>query len=394
MDKYEYTFPIEDLDHLIDQLNQGIKPAVPDEMLFEARIRYKELQNELFDGDDEEVSAADIKRHNELLKQKIESDRRKAHKENIKIAKISEKQKAKLMEAVSTSLVRPTYSNYNKTDEERYGSETRMALYKKYSSLKSVYRNPYDYKTAIGIIQEVIKDSLDNDYPATPREQVYAAYQRGEIKINIQLPKLFSDYVHEIKDKEILKGILTGDVAIMTKSQMDDELVKQDYSKSELVEFEYDAISNDEYREMVSRHRRGEDTPIGLVLKNKGKIYSQFTMPSSNMFSIIPDSKRYDSNGIPITFDWMQDDADEKFIDLMTDRDPYDPQNLAALLNKNNNNDLSLEFRNSIISGNCVSSGTYETSGPMPGYDSIHKQKDDRTLALEQSILQAIQNSN
>ena len=119
MDKYEYTFPIEDLDHLIDQLNQGIKPAVPEEMLFEARIRYKELQNELFDGEDEEVSAADIKRHNELLKQKIESDRRKAHKENIKIAKISEKQKAKLMEAVSTSLVRPTYSNYNKTDETK-----------------------------------------------------------------------------------------------------------------------------------------------------------------------------------------------------------------------------------------------------------------------------------
>lgn len=391
MGKYEYTFPKEDLHKLIEQIGKGIIPAVPEEMKLEAKMLYKEMQEELFEEGEGFITDDDIQKHQEYIQKKVEQEKHKAHRDNIKVAKISEKQNEKLLRAVSTSIVRPRYSDYNKTDEELYGNEQKKKLYEKLKNLKAVYRNVYDWKTAMQIVKDVIKYSLDHDYPGTPRSEVYAAWRRGEIKVNIPIPKLFSDYVHEIKDKDTLKGIFSGDIVVKNKSEIDNSFVKKDYSKSELVPFEYDVVSAQEFNRYAQLHQRGIDTPYSVIFENMGKVYNQFTLPSSNMFAKTYGQK--ESNGQIVPFDWLQDDAAEKYINRAENIDVFDPNNLANFLNASNGENLSLDFRNKIIAGSEVSSTPPKPVDPMTYYDQII-QKDPSTLALERAMLEAIQNSN
>lgn len=394
--KYEYTFPVEELDRLIDQMNQGMLPAVPEEMKTEAKIRYKELQEELFDvTDDEIISEEEIKRHKEIMKQKIEEEKHKAHRDNIKIAKIGEKQKAKLIEAVSTSIVRPYYSDYNKTDEELYGDSEKRDIYQKLGKLKARYMNPYDYKTAMSIIQKAIKYSLDHDYPGQKKSDVYEAWRRGEIKVNIPIPKLFADYVHEITDKDILKGIIDGSVSMVTKKDVDSEMVKIDYSKSKLINIPYEVYTPEETEAMAHAHRRGYDTPMSMVFKNKSRAYNQFTIPSSNIFSN-KYTMRNTTTGEPETFDFEQENAAMLYLEKLHGRDPFDVDTLIGAMNANNNNELSLRFRN------CIRNGAVMSVAPMSDdvyhgkseLSNFNQPKDPSTLALEQQILRAIQESN
>ena len=163
MAKFEYSYPIEELNALIEKMNKGIKPAVPEEMLLEAKMYYQELQNELFDGEDDILTEEDIKRHNELVQKRVDEEKHKAHKDDIKVVKIGEKQRAKLHKAVCKSIVRPAFSDYNKTDEELYGDEERKNLYQRLDKVKSIVRNQYDYRSAIMVIRDVIQYSLDHD---------------------------------------------------------------------------------------------------------------------------------------------------------------------------------------------------------------------------------------
>ena len=96
MGKYEYTFPKEDLHKLIEQIGKGIIPAVPEEMKLEAKMLYKEMQEELFEEGEGLITDDDIQKHQEYIQKKVEQEKHKAHRDNIKIAKISEKQNEKL----------------------------------------------------------------------------------------------------------------------------------------------------------------------------------------------------------------------------------------------------------------------------------------------------------
>lgn len=403
MAKFEYSYPIEELNALIEKMNKGIKPAVPEEMLLEAKMYYQELQNELFDGEDDILTEEDIKRHNELVQKRVDEEKHKAHREDIKVVKIGEKQRAKLHKAVCKSIVRPTFSDYNKTDEELYGDEERKNLYQRLDKVKSIVRNQYDYRSAIMVIRDVIQYSLDHDYPGIPKDEVYAAYKRGEIKINIPIPKLFSDYVHEVTDKETLKAIANGDLELVSRSQLDEEMVKKDYSNSELVYVPYDTITGQDYVSMAEMHRKGIDTPISPVLNNRSKIYNQFTLPSDNMFSKVFNTNTAKNelykNGYPEPFDWEQDHAAMLFMEKVRGIDPYDPNQIANILNTNNDNSLSQEFRNLIRSGNNIRIASGDGSGMVDDKTyqeaySIQKPKDPKTLQLEQNILRAIQDSN
>jgi hypothetical protein len=253
------------------------------------------------------------------------------------------------------------------------------------------------------VIRDVIQYSLDHDYPAIPRDEVYAAYKRGEIKINIPIPKLFSDYVHEVTDKETLKAIANGDLELVSRSQLDEEMVKKDYSNSELVYVPYDTITGQDYVSMAEMHRKGIDTPISPVLNNRSKIYNQFTLPSDNMFSKVFNTNTAKNelyqNGYPELFDWELDHAAMLFMEKVRGIDPYDPNQIANILNTNNDNGLSQEFRNLIRSGNNIRIASGDGSGMVDDKTyqeaySIQKPKDPKTLQLEQNILKAIQDSN
>ena len=103
----KYVYPVEELDKIIDQMSKGITPMMSDQMQLEVKLRYKELQNELFDGDDEDIDTEDIKRHNEMMKQHLEEQRRKATKNDVVIIKLSEEQQKQIREDMEVSIVRP-----------------------------------------------------------------------------------------------------------------------------------------------------------------------------------------------------------------------------------------------------------------------------------------------
>ena len=101
----KYVYPVEELDKIIDQMSKGITPMMSDQMQLEVKLRYKELQNELFDGDDEDIDTEDIKRHNEMMKQHLEEQRRKATKNDVVIIKLSEEQQKQIREDMEVSIV-------------------------------------------------------------------------------------------------------------------------------------------------------------------------------------------------------------------------------------------------------------------------------------------------
>lgn len=394
MDKYEYAYPVEELDALIDKLNKGMRPAVPDEMLLEAKIRLKEIESELFD-DDDGSDAQDLRRQADMLKKKIEEERHKAHKNDIKVIKVGPKQKAKITQAVSTSLVRAHVSDYNKTDDQLYGDEERKTICEKLSNIKSIIRDQGDYMRAMKAIAEAIEYSLKHDYPGMKKNEVVELWHRGEIKINIPIPKLFSDYVHEITDVETLRAIATGEMTMMSKSELDSEIIKKDYSKSNLIDYDYDVISDDEYNTMVEMHRRGWDTPLSVIFNNRGKIYNQFALSSTNMFSNMYGKTEFKQ---PEGFDWFQDDAAEKYLEKKRGINPFDSDLISSILNEKNGRKLSREFRDKIRFGANIRVSTATNDGyvdvdPATSRRSI-PEKDPRTLELEQSILRAIQDNN
>ena len=63
--KYEYMYPVEELDKIINQIDSGIAPMLTDEMQLEIKMRYKELQNEIMEDSDDEDS---VKQQNMTLR--------------------------------------------------------------------------------------------------------------------------------------------------------------------------------------------------------------------------------------------------------------------------------------------------------------------------------------
>ena len=392
MDKIEYSFPTEELDDLIDKLNKGIVPAVPPEMLAEARLRLKERENELFDGE-EPATAEEIRRHNEMMRKKIEEDKhRQTHHSDIKIRKITEKQKEDIRKSVSSSIVRMRVSSYNKTDEELYGDAERKRIVEGLQNVKSIIRNQADYQKAMQLIVEAVNYSFEHDYPGQKKSDVLEMWKNGEIKINIPIPKLFSDYVHEVTDPETKRAIASGEMTMMSKAEMDSEIVKKDYSKSALVEEEYNTITDIEFDRMVEMYNQGYDTPLNVLFKNRGKIYNQFTISTSNIFS---DKYGQQENKEPFVFDWLQEDAATKYIEKVRGIDPYDMNLIIGILNEKNDNKLSREFSTRIKNGDTIRISNNEgyVTANQVDYTKV-QPKDERTLELEQRIFQAIQGTN
>ena len=78
-EEQKYVTPIEELDKIIEQIDMGIEPMMTDQMSLEVKLRYKELQNELFDEDDS--NDVDVQRHREMMKEHIAKKKREATKQ-------------------------------------------------------------------------------------------------------------------------------------------------------------------------------------------------------------------------------------------------------------------------------------------------------------------------
>ena len=386
----KYVYPVEELDKIIDQMSKGITPMMSDQMQLEVKLRYKELQNELFDGDDEDIDTEDIKRHNEMMKQHLEEQRRKATKNDVVIIKLSEEQQKQIREDMEVSIVRPNpNSMYNLSDDELYSSEERKVIQQKLSRIKNCYYNQIDYVNAIKILKEAIEYSLANDYPWLSKEEAIKQFNEGKIKFTYcNIPKLYINYQTQITDKDVLKGIVTGEIELVDR---DEKPQKKKVNKdSEEVAYDYNIIGTADYENMLKMHVKGYDTPISTIIKAKSTIYNRYSLPSSNRFSLNSNNK----NDEPMLFDWTQEDAGRKYFNLKHGKQ-YTVNDMIRDVNLDNdkalNNVLNInasEFMRSLKTVN------NQQTGYSPAIISTSLQPNPEAVQIEQNILNAIRMNN
>ena len=386
----KYVYPVEELDKIIDQMSKGITPMMSDQMQLEVKLRYKELQNELFDGDDEDIDTEDIKRHNEMMKQHLEEQRRKATKNDVVIIKLSEEQQKQIREDMEVSIVRPNpNSMYNLSDDELYSSEERKVIQQKLSRIKNCYYNQIDYVNAIKILKEAIEYSLANDYPWLSKEEAIKQFNEGKIKFTYcNIPKLYINYQTQITDKDVLKGIVTGEIELVDR---DEKPQKKKVNKdSEEVAYDYNIIGTADYENMLKMHVKGYDTPISTIIKAKSTIYNRYSLPTNNRFSLNGNNK----NDEPMLFDWTQEDAGRKYFNLKHGKQ-YTVNDMIRDVNQDNdkalNNVLNInasEFMRSLKTVN------NQQTGYSPAIISTSLQPNPEAVQIEQNILNAIRMNN
>ena len=386
----KYVYPVEELDKIIDQMSKGITPMMSDQMQLEVKLRYKELQNELFDGDDEDIDTEDIKRHNEMMKQHLEEQRRKATKNDVVIIKLSEEQQKQIREDMEVSIVRPNpNSMYNLSDDELYSSEERKVIQQKLSRIKNCYYNQIDYVNAIKILKEAIEYSLVNDYPWLSKEEAIKQFNEGKIKFTYcNIPKLYINYQTQITDKDVLKGIVTGEIELVDR---DEKPQKKKVNKdSEEVAYDYNIIGTTDYENMLKMHVKGYDTPISTIIKAKSTIYNRYSLPTNNRFSLNSNNK----NDEPMLFDWTQEDAGRKYFNLKHGKQ-YTVNDMIRDVNQDNdkalNNVLNInasEFMRSLKTVN------NQQTGYSPAIISTSLQPNPEAVQIEQNILNAIRMNN
>ena len=386
----KYVYPVEELDKIIDQMSKGITPMMSDQMQLEVKLRYKELQNELFDGDDEDIDTEDIKRHNEMMKQHLEEQRRKATKNDVVIIKLSEEQQKQIREDMEVSIVRPNpNSMYNLSDDELYSSEERKVIQQKLSRIKNCYYNQIDYVNAIKILKEAIEYSLANDYPWLSKEEAIKQFNEGKIKFTYcNIPKLYINYQTQITDKDVLKGIVTGEIELVDRDERPQK--KKVNKDSEEVAYDYNIIGTADYENMLKMHVKGYDTPISTIIKAKSTIYNRYSLPSSNRFSLNSNNK----NDEPMLFDWTQEDAGRKYFNLKHGKQ-YTVNDMIRDVNQDNdkalNNVLNInasEFMRSLKTVN------NQQTGYSPAIISTSLQPNPEAVQIEQNILNAIRMNN
>lgn len=320
-DEIKYLYPVDELDKIIEQMMEGIQPMIDDTMMAEVQMRWKQRQKEEFGTDDEEeLDSETLKRHNEIMKKSIANDRKKASRNDVIILTISDEQKAKIREEMEVSIVRPNPNDaYNIPDDELFNNETRKNIYEKLKGIRNCYYNQQDYVNAFKIIQEAIDVSLgkygDGDYPWLTYEEALKEFNAGKIRFSwCAIPKLYVNHATQITDREILKGVITGDIILRDKRE--DEKPKAKPAKYKPVALDYDITGVEEYHQMMMAHKAGYDTPMSTVIKHKSTVYNPTGMPFGNRFA----KTNMDKDGQPILFDWSKEGAGEEYFNLIKGR--------------------------------------------------------------------------
>ena len=81
-EEQKYIYPVDELDKIIREMDMGIMPMIPDDMMTEVKLRIKEIKSELFDEDDEEDQ--DTIEHRRIVQEHLEKKRREAFSGGIK----------------------------------------------------------------------------------------------------------------------------------------------------------------------------------------------------------------------------------------------------------------------------------------------------------------------
>lgn len=347
--KYQYSFPTDELDRILEQMQSGIQVMLSDEMQIELDMRYREkfeeITGEEYRDDDDSESNINRLKHQKMMKEKIAKDRMKASTKDVIVINISDEKKKEIREQMMTSIVRPNPNDpYNTTDDDLFRDTANKEIMEKLKGIKNCYYNQRDYINALKIIHEAIEFSLGKtghgDYPWLTYPEAVKEYNAGKIKFSwCEIPKLIVNRVSPITDPEILKGVLTGDVVILNRTEDDDEIKKLNKKKManyKPINVDYDVTGENEYNQMQAAHKAGYDTPWSTGIKYKNTSYDPTALPFSSIFS----SNKIKQNNVPDLFDWEKDGAGNEYYNLMCGKKPS-ANDIAAVLNKDNNNQIN-----------------------------------------------------
>lgn len=347
--KYQYSFPTDELDRILEQMQSGIQMMLSDEMQIELDMRYREkfeeITGEEYRDDDDSESNINRLKHQKMMREKIAKDRMKASTKDVIVINVSDEKKKEIREQMMTSIVRPNPNDpYNTTDDDLFRDTANKEIMEKLKGIKNCYYNQRDYINALKIIHEAIEFSLGKtghgDYPWLSYPEAVKEYNAGKIKFSwCEIPKLIVNRVSPITDPEILKGVLTGDVVILNRTEDDDEIKKLNKKKManyKPINVDYDVTGENEYNQMQAAHKAGYDTPWSTGIKYKNTSYDPTALPFSSIFS----SNKIKQNNVPDLFDWEKDGAGNEYYNLMCGKKPS-ANDIAAVLNKDNNNQIN-----------------------------------------------------
>lgn len=388
-----FMFPVDHLRSLVEQIEKGIEPMMSDLERMEVKKYYNLMNSELFgDDDDGPLDADEEARHQELMRKALEEKKRKAHREDVvAYIKLSESQRKQLEEEMSSSLVRPNPNSvYNKSDEELYGVAEKRVIFQKLSRLRNCYYTQPEWVAAMEVIREAIDISLRHDYMFLGGYQkALQAYNDGLIRFTFcPIPKLYINHITPIRDPELLKGVLNGDVQVVERmSEVD--VPKKSYKNSELIPYHAPVIGEAEHAYYAEMHKRGFDTPESPVIRAKSTIYDRYVIPDSNKkktgFGIV------DETGTPIIFDWLGEGPMEYFRRLHGYRTTVD--DIIENVQKANGRKINKVLGENLdkVLRAMQNGGKIEEK---PGWLSSSLQVSPAVVKMEQDLIRAIQLNN
>lgn len=405
--KYQYSFPTDDLDKIIQDRENGIEPAfMPDLLKQEVELRYKQLQEELYGTSDPDEIAGminSLENNSARIAQKAADERRRATTSEGIYIKLSDKKKQELRKAVSSSIVRPDpTSPYNIDNDKLKVSKARREIIEKLKTIKHCYYRQEDYRNAIQIIMDAIHYSLgregDGDYPHLTYQQALAAFNRGEIKFKFcQMPQLVINHTTVINDPTTLKGIITGDIILRDVNEKPKTVKKnKPYTP---VQVEYNTINASTVKHMQSLHRAGYNTPLSFVFDHQATTYNPGALPLSNIFS--NNNINNKNNNLPNEFDWLQDNAAQDFYDIKHGK-KFGQNELVKMINESNGGNINNAFANNVHDwltfmkhGTTNISGGYDYS--LPNYmqqNTTTSQLNTEAASIEKALMASISMAN
>lgn len=342
-DEIQYSYPVAELDELIEQMENGILPMMSAQLKEEVALRRRELlqkMSEYEDDDDEYLDA--LERHKATMAQ-IEIEKRKSRSHNVIELDLTAEEQAEIDEDVSESYVRnDPNAMYHIPEDELSASAEEAMIRRKLESLGKVYYNQKDYANAINIIREAIEFSLRRDYPWLKFEEALQQFAEGKIRYTFaELPVLYINYNTQITDKKLLAGIVTGDVHLIN---VDDEPKKKRKKRSkheEAVSVPYDIITPEEHAHYVQIHQAGFDTPISTILKSCSTVYGRYVMPPTLQF-------KEKSKAPEMAIDWSVEGMGEEYFNVTHNIQKNPISEIVTILNEANTGKLNQNIGTSL----------------------------------------------
>ena len=239
---------------------------------------------------------------------------------------------------------------YHKSDEEIYDSKERKEIFHKLSKLQKSYYSSAEWIEAMKTIIEAIEFSLNHDYPWLNHKQAIEMFNEGRIKFTFcQIPNLWTSWTHMITDPKTLKGVLSGDIVIESFNDKNAHAKKRKRQKPEErdgIDYNYEIMSDEEFKYYRDMNRAGYATPIDTVLNALKGTFSRFSLPESNYFFKSNDVSKNENK--PIGFDWSEEGAGEKYYDMIHGKKKTF-EDVIDLVAKENNNMLRPSFRSDMM---------------------------------------------